>query len=96
MLGDLDEERCLQGRRESWRIGWGAGLGVFGNGADFEEFLLGFGTVVSTNVLKDLLGFFEATDRYEAARGVGKKLDTCEEQESGEALEGKEESPSDW
>jgi hypothetical protein len=44
-------------------------------------------------VLKDLLGCFETTGN---AREVGKKLDTCEEQESGEALEGKEKSPSDW
>ena len=74
----------------------GAGLRVFGNGADFEGFHLSFGIVVSTNVLKDLLGFFEATDGCEIARRVGKKLDTCEEQQSVEALEGKEESRSDW
>jgi hypothetical protein len=71
----------------------GAGLRVFGNGADFEEFLLGFGTVVPRTCSKTSLA---SSRRPADARGVGKKLDTCEEQESGEALEGKEESPSDW
>lgn len=63
-------------------------------GAYFKKLLLNFWPGATPYVFKDLVGIFESSDRSQVARGIGQKLDACQQEECWETLKCEEKAPS--